>query len=334
MKKTNNQTKTVERVCRKKKNPAETAPEETTEETAKDFLEEAEKQADSEPDGAIETSEPQEYTPMEATTKTQGVRGFKVFNPDWTCREKQYACPGKFEEDVKLKICERGMHFCERLIDCFYYYSFDPKNKIAEVVAYGAVVTDGCKNCTDKLEIVREISWHEALDLVNTGKNCAGIGNSGNRNSGDENSGNENSGNWNSGDWNSGDWNSGDFNACFGSSGCFNTEEATIRLFNQPSDWTLKDWRNSAAYRTLSAMPTDSLQFIYFHDMTESEKAAHPKAKTTGGYLKKVKATAEDRQKWWDRLSCCDKAAILEIPNFNAAIFKRITGIDVNKPNK
>lgn len=81
-------------------------------------------------------------------------------------------------------------------------------------------------------------------------------------------------------------------------------------------------------------MPTDSLQFIYFHDMTESEKAAHPKAETTGGYLKKVKATAEDRQKWWDRLSCCDKAAILEIPNFNADIFKKITGIDVNKPNK
>ena len=31
-----------------------------------------------------------------------GVRGYKVFNPDWTCRGKQYSCPGAFEEDVKL----------------------------------------------------------------------------------------------------------------------------------------------------------------------------------------------------------------------------------------
>ena len=25
------------------------------------------------------------------------VKGYKVFNPDWTCMEKQYSCPGKFE---------------------------------------------------------------------------------------------------------------------------------------------------------------------------------------------------------------------------------------------
>lgn len=26
------------------------------------------------------------------------VKGYKVFNPDWTCRGKQYSCPGTFEE--------------------------------------------------------------------------------------------------------------------------------------------------------------------------------------------------------------------------------------------
>ena len=34
------------------------------------------------------------------------VHGFKVFNPDWTCspngNTKQYACPGKFEEEGNL----------------------------------------------------------------------------------------------------------------------------------------------------------------------------------------------------------------------------------------
>jgi len=29
--------------------------------------------------------------------------------------------------------------FLRKAIDCFDYYSFDPKNKVAEVVAYGEV---------------------------------------------------------------------------------------------------------------------------------------------------------------------------------------------------
>lgn len=33
------------------------------------------------------------------------VRGYKVFNPDWKCRDKQYTCPGKFKEDVEPE-CE------------------------------------------------------------------------------------------------------------------------------------------------------------------------------------------------------------------------------------
>lgn len=44
------------------------------------------------------------------------VRGYKVFNEDWTCspngNTKQYTCPGKFEEDITPVRCGRGMHFC------------------------------------------------------------------------------------------------------------------------------------------------------------------------------------------------------------------------------
>ena len=36
------------------------------------------------------------------------VKGYKVFNPDWTCRGKQYSCPGNFEEDVTLSVCNSG----------------------------------------------------------------------------------------------------------------------------------------------------------------------------------------------------------------------------------
>lgn len=82
---------------------------------------------------------------MSEVTKMSGpVRGYKVFYSNWTCRPagakpKQYTCPGKFEEEGEIEICGHGMHFCTRLLDCFNYYSFNPENKVAEVVAYGDI---------------------------------------------------------------------------------------------------------------------------------------------------------------------------------------------------
>lgn len=136
------------------------------------------------------------------------VKGYKFFNSDWTCRGKQYSCPGTFEEFVSPSVCNVGMHFCKNAADCFRYYDFDPNNHVAEVIAHGTVAEGGNKCATNKLEIVREIPWAEVLEIVNTGKACTGR-----CNSGDRNSGNWNSGNWNSGDWNSGDRNSGDRNS-------------------------------------------------------------------------------------------------------------------------
>lgn len=77
------------------------------------------------------------------------IKGFKVFNPDWTCspngNTKQYTCPGKFEEDVTPVRCGQGMHFCKVAADCFNYYDFNPDNHVAEVAAYGEVVEEGDK---------------------------------------------------------------------------------------------------------------------------------------------------------------------------------------------
>ena len=40
------------------------------------------------------------------------VNGYKVFNSDWTCRDKQYTCPGKFEEKEYLACVEVAkIHF-------------------------------------------------------------------------------------------------------------------------------------------------------------------------------------------------------------------------------
>ena len=282
-------------------------------------------------------------------SETGVVKGFKVFNPDWTCspngNTKQYTCPGKFEEDITPIRCGRGMHFCKKAADCFNYYNFNPENKVAEVVAYGDIAEEGDKCCTNKLEIVREIPWAELLEIVNTGKGCTGLCNSGNRNSGDWNSGNRNSGDWNSGnrnsgDWNSGnrnsgnrnsgDWNSGDWNKCSFSNGCFNATSPKIYLFNKPSEWTYDDWLNSEARYLLNQIPGDVLEYIWLSNMTDEEKAAHPEAETTGGYLK-VLDNSECAVIWWRGLSDRQKAIITAIPNFDKAIFKEITGIDVDE---
>ena len=262
-------------------------------------------------------------------SETGVVKGFKVFNPDWTCspngNTKQYTCPGKFEEDITPIRCGRGMHFCKKAADCFNYYNFNPENKVAEVIAYGDIAEEGDKCCTNKLEIVREIPWAELLEIVNMGKGCTGLCNSGNRNSGNRNSGNRNSGNRNSGDCNSGDW-----NKCSFSNGCFNTTSPKIYLFNKPSEWTYEDWLNSEARYLLNQIPGDVLEYIWLSDMTDEEKAAHPEAETTGGYLK-VLDNSECAVIWWRGLSDRQKAIITAIPNFDKAIFKEITGIDIDE---
>ena len=242
------------------------------------------------------------------------VKGYKVFNSDWTCRGKQYSCPGIFEEFVSPSVCNVGMHFCKNAADCFRYYYFDPNNHVAEVIAHGTVAEGEDKCATNKLEIVREIPWAEVLDIVNTGKACTGRCNSGNCNSG----------NWNSGNRNSGDWNATSF-----SNGCFNTVSPKIYMFNKPTDWTFGWWFNCRARRLLNDIDDCQLEYVYLPDMTDEEKAAHPEAETTGGYLKE-RTTADNARKWWAGLSADDRNVILSLPNFDAAIFKEITGIDVS----
>ena len=297
---------------------------------------------------------------MENNTVQNVVHGFKVFRPDWTCdptgyNPKQYTCPGKFEEEGELDVCGHGMHFCQTAADCFNYYSFNSENKVAEVIAYGEVRTEGDKSCTDKLEIVREIPWDEVLRIVNLGKNCTGRCNTGdcntgNRNTGNRNTGNRNTGNrntgdcntgdcntgdcntgdCNTGDWNTGDCNTGDWNKSSFNTGCFNTVEQKIMLFNKPSDMTYRDWYESDARWLLNQIPKDVVEWIYSEDMTDEEKAEHLTHETTGGYLK-VLDESECGQLWWGSLSDRQKNIIKAIPNFDAEIFFQCTGIRVDE---
>ena len=112
------------------------------------------------------------------------TKGYKVFNPDWTCRGFQYEVGKTYEEDVVPDVCKVGFHFCPKLADCFGYYDFNPNNKVAEIEAIGDIDEGDNKCCTNKITIVKEIAWQEVLDLVNFGKACTGLCNTGNRNTG------------------------------------------------------------------------------------------------------------------------------------------------------
>lgn len=186
------------------------------------------------------------------------IRGYKIFEPDWTCRGYKFEVGNIYEEDVEPKVCSKGFHFCKRAIDCFKYYAFDPNNKVAEVIALGDVAEKGDKCCTNKIKIEREITWEEMLTLVNTGKTCTGLGNSGHHNNGDYNSGHCNSGHLNSGDHNgghcnsghcnSGGHNSGNYNSGYCNSGNYNNGNYNSGHYN--SGHYNSGYRNSGNYNT------------------------------------------------------------------------------------
>ena len=233
------------------------------------------------------------------------MRGYKVFNEDWTCRGLKYKVGEKYKIDKKPECCKVGFHFCEKLKDCFKYYAFDPKNKVAIVEALGDIDREknGSKACTNKIKIIEELTWNKVLDLVNTGD--------------------YNTGDYNTGHWNTGDWNTGNRNI-----GCFNTKTPKMHMFNRETNITYEDWEWSRVKSILEKMPTDNLIWVCDFEMTDKEKENNPTYKTTGGYLKTIRVTDKEKQEWYNSLKEEDKKEIQNMPNFDAEIFKEITGIE------
>lgn len=246
------------------------------------------------------------------------IKGYKVFSPNWTCGGFPYEIGKTYEIDSKPQLCGSGFIFCKKAADCFNVYDFNSSNKVAEVEALGNVETDGVKSYTNKIKLLRELTWHEVLDLVNTGKDCTGYSNSGDRNCG----------NWNTGDYNIGDWNTGDFNKASFAVGCFNTKNKTLSFFDKPTDVTFSQWRSSRAYLLLRRIDFKPVSWVHFEDMSDEEKENHTEAEKTMGYLK----TCDNSDcfiKWWDELSDEEKDIIKAIPNFDVDKFYDITGIKV-----
>ena len=296
------------------------------------------------------------------------MKGYKAFQHDWTCRGFQYKVGNSYSMlPSEVQICNRGFHFCEKLINCFDFYALRESTKIAEVEATGAIFTEEGKSVTSSIRIIREIPFEEVLSMVNSGKGCYGRDNTGNYNFGDFNVGDFNMGTRNMGDWNVGDRNIGDSN--FGdhnrgnnnlghgnvgsynlgilntgncnvgdrntgswnlgsyNSGFFNVGDSLGTSFNKPTNV------KTLEYYTLPGVQSLILHFanniwIDEQDMSFEEKANHPKYKITGGYLKTL-GFGEACVMMWGRMKFGSKKNILLLPNFDPGIFKEITRIDV-----
>jgi hypothetical protein len=301
------------------------------------------------------------------------MKGYKVFNPDFTCNGFQFEEGKTYSEykddkgnlvtDGRIKICSYGFHFCLKASHCFSYYDFDSKNIVCEVEALGEVQThdQDSKVCTNKIKIVRRLTWDEALQVSNDGKNNTGhsntgdrntgysntgysntgdrntgYSNTGDRNTGYSNTGYRNTGNWNTGysntgNRNTGNWNTGNRNTGYSNTGnrntgVFCTGQKTVDFFNKKSDWTEQKFLDSDAYRLLCQI--DTKMWIYPSQMTDEEKKANPSYQTCDGYLKDI-PFKEAFQNAWHNWSEKNRSAFTSLPNFDADIFFEITGVRV-----
>ena len=96
------------------------------------------------------------------------MKGYKMFNNDWTCQGFQFEVGKTYEIEGEIELCSRGFHFCTKIEDCFNYYDAVTWNKVAEIEALGEVkkAHDDSKCVTSKIKIVKEISFEE-LKTVN-----------------------------------------------------------------------------------------------------------------------------------------------------------------------
>ena len=295
-------------------------------------------------------------------------KAYKVFEPDWTCRDYDFKKNGiavgtRHYLEGNIKLCEHGFHYCLKLVDCFNYYSFNSSNKVAEIEVIGEFKSgDVGKEVTNEFKIIREISWFEVLELVNIGTENTGKANTGDRNTGDRNTGHQNTGDRNTGDWNTGDWNTGDQNTGHQNTGHWNTGDRNTGHRNtgdrntghrNTGDWNTGD-RNTGHFNTVTPETilvfnkecsrkdwdnTTKPDFIYFEGltkfiwssvMTDEEKKEHQGHECLGGYLRKT--TYKEAFKYsWDNADKEDRKLVLELPNFDNEIFKEISGIDVLK---
>lgn len=172
----------------------------------------------------------------------------------------------------------------------------------------------------------------------NAGAYNIGHNNTSYYNVGDYNTGIYNVGHYNNGNFNIGNNNIGSFNIGSFNTGFFNTKDNDeyIKMFNKPTNLKINDPKfmeiSSKLKNILYFIDRRDYEYIWILDtfMTKEEKARHPEYIDFGGAFLKRKVEVDVQYKWKYSVSEKEKEFIKNLPNFDANIFKEITGIDVN----
>lgn len=88
---------------------------------------------------------------------------------------------------------------------------------------------------------------------------------------------------------------------------------------------SLDEFYRSVYYDAIISVPYVLTEWIEY---TDEEKTGDPEKSLVGGFLKQYGAK-EAWVRWWERLTGENKEIIKSMPNFDANIFKDITGIEV-----
>ena len=291
----------------------------------------------------------------------------KGFDENLCCRGIQFEIGKTYDTGCteNLELCtNKVFHFCKNLenVDKFYSVRAEKNNRFCEIKVLGELVEDELKCGSNKIKILREITGEELNNLRGLKNGNTGYFNTGYRNTGDCNTGNWNTGDCNTGDWNTGNRNTGDcntgyrntgdyntgdcntgnhntgdcntgyrntgyWNSCNYSVGLFNTKEKTVTIFNKDSGLAWEEIAEKDWYLVIIRNKLKLTEWIWY---TEEEMKDSPIRQAVKGHLKQY-TFKEACQNWWNGMSNKDKELIKGMPNFDADIFKEITGIEVQE---
>lgn len=94
------------------------------------------------------------------------MRGYKIFNENYTCRGYQYSLTDWNVYEGEIKVRESGFHFCPRALDCLEYYSYEPEYTYAEVECDEEYIVDDDKVVCKRLKIVKTLTYSEFGKLL------------------------------------------------------------------------------------------------------------------------------------------------------------------------
>ncbi|MES2287740.1 MAG: hypothetical protein V4547_18765, partial [Bacteroidota bacterium] len=103
-------------------------------------------------------------------TKLNPIFGFKGFDKDFKCRDKQYKENSVEEFDGEPAICSKGLHFCEHPLDVLSYYPA-ADSRFAQVKGSGKMDKEKGDNkdtkvCCTTLKIGAEITLPKLIDAA------------------------------------------------------------------------------------------------------------------------------------------------------------------------